>query len=129
MNGSYEWPIYTLGQTSGGCDSFDLFECRYLEDYSGHSFHNLHKVILKQVDKLSFQKGDIFQFPQTQYHSVRKENSQPAESIVITGDSVGYSANVISYRKIMCNAIFRNSSVEGAFLRDKLSEFLCRRFS
>lgn len=129
LNGSYDWPIYTLDQTSEVCESFDLFECRYLEDYSGHSFHYLDKVLLNQVDKLSFQQGDIFQFPQTQYHSVRKENSQTAESIVITGDSVGLNASVITDRKIMCNSIFKNSSVESSFLQDKLSSFLERRLS
>jgi len=126
LNGSYEWPIYTLNQTSEGCESFDLFECRYMEDYSGHSFHGLDKVILNQVDKLCFQKGDIFQFPQTQYHSVRKENSQSAESIVITGDSVGLSANVITNRKIITGFIFNNYSVDSFFLKDKLSSFLER---
>ncbi|RZF90535.1 hypothetical protein EXT42_19040 [Pseudoalteromonas sp. CO302Y] len=129
LNGSYEWPIYTLDQNSEGCESFDLFECRYLEDYSGHSFHKLDKVVLKKVDKLSFQQGDIFQFPQTQFHSVRKENSQPAESIVITGDSVGLSANVITHRKIMCSSIYKNSSVDSSFLQYKLSSFLERRLS
>ncbi|MFT5708328.1 MAG: hypothetical protein ACI9ES_002630 [Oceanospirillaceae bacterium] len=129
LNGSYEWPIYTLDQNSEGCESFDLFECRYLEDYSGHSFHNLDKVILSQVDKLSFQQGDIFQFPRTLYHSVRKENSQPAESIVITGDSVGLSANIITNRKFTCGTISRNSAVESSFLQDKLSSFLERRLS
>jgi hypothetical protein len=127
LSGSYEWPIYTLDQSSEDCKSFDLFECRYLEDYSGHSFHKLDKVILNQVDKLSFQQGDIFQFAQTRYHSVRKENSQPADSIVITGNSVGLSANVITHRKIMCSSIFKNSSVENFFLQDKLSSFLERR--
>lgn len=127
LSGSYEWPIYTLDQSSEDCKSFDLFECRYLEDYSGHSFHKLDKVILNQVDKLSFQQGDIFQFAQTHYHSVRKENSQPADSIVITGNSVGLSANVITHRKIMCSSIFKNSSVENFFLQDKLSSFLERR--
>ncbi len=129
LNGSYEWPIYSLDQISEGSESFDLFECRYLEDYSGHSFHDLDKVILNQIDKLSFQQGDIFQLSQTQYHSVRKENSQPAESIVITGDSVGLSANVITNRKIMCSSISKNSSVESSFLQDKLSSFLERRLS
>jgi hypothetical protein len=129
LSGSYEWPIYTLDQSSEDCKSFDLFECRYLEDYSGHSFHKLDKVILNQVDKLSFQQGDIFQFAQTHYHSVRKENSQPADSIVITGNSVGLSANVITHRKIMCSSIFKNSSVENFFLQDKLSSFLERRLS
>jgi hypothetical protein len=127
LNGSYEWPIYTLNRTLEGCENFDLFECRYMEDYSGHSFHGLDKVILNQVDKLSFQQGDIFQFHQTQYHSVKKENSQPAESIVITGDSVGLNANVITKRKIMCSSISKNSSVESSFLQDKLSLFLERR--
>ncbi|MEZ2745607.1 hypothetical protein ACBQ16_10465 [Halopseudomonas bauzanensis] len=127
LNGSYEWPIYTFNQASESCESFDLFECRYLEDYSGHSFHNLDKVVLNQVDRLSFQEGDIFQFPQTQYHSVKKENSQPAESIVITGESVGLSANVITNRKMMCSSISKNSSVESSFLQDKLSSFLERR--
>jgi hypothetical protein len=127
LSGSYEWPIYTLDQSSKGCKSFDVFECRYLEDYSGHSFQKLDKVTLNQVDKLSFQQGDIFQFSQTQYHSVRKENSQPSDSIVITGDSVGLSANVITHRKITCSSIFKNSSVESFFLQDKLSSFLERR--
>lgn len=127
LNGSYEWPIYTLNQTLEGCEIFDLFECRYLEDYSGHSFHGLGKVILNQVDKFSFKKGDIFQLHQAQYHSVRKEDSKPAESIVITGDSIGLSANVITNRKIMCNSINKNSSVESSFLQDKLSSFLGRR--
>lgn len=126
LNGSYEWPIYTFTQASESCESSDLFECRYLEDYSGHSLHNLDKVILNQVGKLSFQKEDIFHFPQTQYHSVRKENSQPAESIVITGESVGLSANVITNRKMMCSSISKNSSVESSFLQDKLSSFLER---
>lgn len=129
LNGSYEWPIYALEQNLEGCESSDLFECRYLEDYSGHSFHKLNKVVLKKVDKLSFQQGDIFQFPQTQFHSVRKENSQPAESIVITGDSVGLSANVITNRKIMCSSIYKNSSVDSSFLQCKLSSFLERRLS
>lgn len=129
LSGSYEWPIYSLEQNSEGCESFDLFECRYLEDYSGHSFHNLDKVVLNQVDKLSFQQGDIFQFPQIQFHSVRKENSQPAESIVITGDSVGLSANVITHRKIICSSIYKNSSVDSSFLQYKLSSFLERRLS
>lgn len=129
LNGSYEWPIYTLDQNSEGCESFDLFECRYLEDYSGHSFHKLDKVVLKKVDKLSFQQGDIFQLPQTYFHSVRKENFQPAESIVITGDSVGLSANVITNRKIMCSSIYKNSSVDSSILQCKLSSFLERRLS
>jgi len=129
LNGSYEWLIYSLDQTSEGSESFNLFECRYLEDYSGHSFHKLDKVILNRVDELSFRKGEIFQFPQTQYHSIRKENSQPAESIVITGVSVVLSANVITNRRIMCSSISKNSSVESSFLRDKLSSFLERRLS
>ena len=127
LGGSYEWPIYTLDQTSEGSENFELIECRYLKDYSGHSFHNLDKVILNQVDTLSFQKGDIFQFSQTQYHCVNKRNSQPAESIVITGDSVGLSANVITDREVVCNSISKNSSVESSFLRGKLSSFLERR--
>ena len=129
LNGSYEWPIYTFNQAWESCESFDLIECRYLEDYSGHSFRKLDKVILNQVDRLSFQEGDIFQFPHTQYHSVKKENSQPAASIVITGESAGLSANVITNRKMMCSSISKNSCVESSFLKDKLSSFLDRRLS
>jgi len=129
LNGLYEWPIYTLNRTLEGCESLDLFECRYLEDYSGHSFHKLDKVILNQVGKLNFQQGDIIQFQKTQYHSVKKENSQPAESIAITGDSSGLSAYVITNRKISCKSIIKNSSVESSFLQDKLSSFLERRLT
>ncbi|UTJ07505.1 hypothetical protein [Arcobacter roscoffensis] len=127
LNGSYEWPIYTFDQTSKECESFNLFECRYLEDYSGHSFHNLDNVVLNQIEKLSFQQGDIFQLPQTKYHNVSKENSNPAESIVITGEAMGLSANVLTNRKIECNLIFKNSTIHNSFLQKKLSEFLNRR--
>ena len=129
LNGSYEWPIYTLGQALEDYECFGLYECRYLEDYSGNSFHNIDKVILNQVDKLSFHRGDIFQFSQAQYHSVRKDNFQPAESIVITGNSVGFSAHVVTNRKIMCSAMFNNTPVKSSFLQEKLFSFLTRRLS
>ena len=129
LNGHYEFPVYTINQTSKCSESLNLFECRYLKDYSGHSFHKLDKVILNQVDSLNLQQGDIFQFFQSQYHSVRKENSLPAESIIITGNSSKTIARVITHRKIICNTIFKNDPVNICFLKNKLSLFLDRSSS
>jgi len=129
LNGSYEWPIYTFGQAPEERECVDMYECRYLEDYSGHSFHKQGKVLLNQVDKLSFQRGDIFQFPQTQYHSVRKENAEPAESIVITDDSAVLSAKIITGREIYCSSVLNNTPLDSAFLKEKLVSFIGRRCS
>ncbi|MFQ3171478.1 MAG: hypothetical protein ACI9DG_001513 [Oleispira sp.] len=127
LNGSYEWPIYSFGQTQEKRKCVDMYECRYLEDYSGHSFHKQGKVLLKQVDTLSFQRGDIFQLPQRRYHSVRKENAEHAESIVITGDSEVLSADIITNREMSCNSVLNNTPLDSSFLKEKLVSFIGRR--
>lgn len=126
LNGAYKWPTYTPIQVLDRCNSFNLFECRYLDDYSGHSFHEINKVTLNKTGHLKLQKGDIFNLHHTQYHSVTKENSQHAESLVITGHSTRLSANVITNRKIACNSTHKNPSIESSFLQEKLSSFLKR---
>lgn len=126
LNGSYEWPIYTLEreQEESGC--LELYECRYLKDYSGHSFHKKGSVELIEADTVFLQKGEIFRLPSMQYHSVTKGNSEPADSIVITGDSELLSADVISSRARPCNTLLKNAPVEISFLREKLVSFIGR---
>jgi hypothetical protein len=121
----FEWLMYSLRVLKErGC--FDLYESQYLEDYSGHSFQKKGRVMLNEVNKISMKRGDIFRLPSTQYHSVKKDNSKPADSIVITGDSEILSADVISNRTISCNVILKNTPVKSSFLREKLVSFMGR---
>lgn len=126
LNGSYEWPIYTVEreQEEGGC--LELYECRYFKDYYGHSFHKKESVELIEVDTIFLQKGDIFYLPSIQHHSVRKGNSEPADSIVITGYSEFFSTDVISSRPMSCNTALKNAPVDSSFLREKLVSFIGR---
>jgi len=126
LNGSYEWPIYTLERTQEEGGLFGLYECRYLKDYSGHSFNKNGKATLNEVDNMCMQEGDIFRLSPMQYHSVKKDNSEPADSIVITDNSEVLSADVISGRSISCNVVLMNAPVKSAFLRKKLVSFMDR---
>lgn len=123
LNGSYEWPIYAFEWTLEKSGCFNMYECQYLEDYSGHSFHLKGKVTLNQIDKLYFQQGDIFQLSQEKYHSVRKDNAEPADSIVITGGSENMSADVITRREIPYNSALNNTPVKSVFLKTTLLSF------
>ena len=126
LNGSYEWSIYSLerDQEESGC--LELYECRYLKDYSGHSFHKKGSVKLIETDTIFLQKSEVFCLPSVQYHSVKKGNAEPADSIVITGHSDYLSADVISSHARPCNTLLKNASVEIPFLREKLVSFIAR---
>jgi hypothetical protein len=126
LNGSYEWQIYTVEHTQEESDCIASYECHYLKDYSGHSFCKKEKVKTIEVDKQYFQQGNIFQLPSVQYHSVKKINVEPADSIVITGASEILIADVISSRSITCNTQLYNESVDSSFLREKLLSFMDR---
>ncbi|WP_336273161.1 hypothetical protein [Vreelandella indica] len=125
LTGSYEWPIYTFEQVKE-ITKFALYKCRYLEDYSGYSFHRVGSVILKEVKNSIMQEGEFFQFPKEKYHSAKKENSDPADSIIITGTSESLTADVVSSREISCDKIMYNAPVKSSFLREKLSAFMGR---
>lgn len=126
LNGDYIWPIYTLERTCNKGAYHDLYECSYLDDYSGHIFKKEGKAILNHVDTLIMRKGDFFRLPSTHYHSVKKTNSKLADSIVITADSEIMNAKVISNRGITCSDVLKNPSVNSLFLRQKLVSLLNR---
>lgn len=126
FNGSYEWPIYIFEHTQEENNCFGLYKCRYFKDYSGHSFFKKGNVKIIETGKQKLQQGDIFRLSSTQYHSVKKNNFEPAYSIVITGYSEVLNADVISGREIKCNTDMYNSSVDSLILRNKLLSFMDR---
>lgn len=123
LNGSYEWLVYIFEHTQED-SCFGLYECRYFKDYSGHLFFKKGNVKISEINKHNLQQGDIFQLSSAQYHSVKKNNSKPADSIVITGYSEILNADVISNREITCNTEMHNASVDSSILREKLLSFL-----
>lgn len=126
LNGSYEWPIYIFKDTQEKNNCFDLYECHYFKDYSGHSFFKKENVEIIEVGKHNLKEGNIFRLSSVQYHSVKKNNSEPADSIVITGYSEVLNADVISRREITCNTDMYNTSVDSSILREKLLSFMER---
>lgn len=126
LNGSYEWPIYILEHTQENNNCFSLYECHYFKDYSGHLFCKNGNVKIIEIGKHNLQQGDIFRLLSTQYHSVKKNNSMLADSIVITGYSEVLNADVISSREITCNTDMYNTSVDSSILREKLLSFMDR---
>jgi len=125
LTGSYEWPIYTFERVKEE-KKFALYKCRYLEDYSGNSFHKAGGVVLKQVKRITMREGDFFRFSKEKCHSAKKENSDPADSIVITGESESLTADVVSSREIFCDYVLYNVPVESSFLKEKLFAFMGR---
>lgn len=126
LNGSYEWPIYIFEQMQEENSCFSLYECRYFKNYSGHSFFKKGNLKIIETGNYNLQKDDIFRLSSAQYHSVKKNNSEPADSIVITGYSKVLNANIISSREKTCNTEIYNTSVDSPTLREKLLSFIER---
>ncbi|MGM0857679.1 MAG: hypothetical protein ACQEW0_11420 [Pseudomonadota bacterium] len=125
LTGSYVWPIYNFEREKQNTNC-TLYECRYLEDYSGHSFHEDGHVILKEEKKITMREGEFFRFSKEKHHSAKKDNSDPADSIVITGKAESLAADVVSSREISCDTILYNVPVKSSFLRQKLLDFIGR---
>jgi len=129
LNGSYEWPIYIVENTQEANNCCELYQCKYLKDYSGHSFLKKGNVKVIETGRETFQRGDIIQLLSTKYHSVKKNNSSPADSIMITSRSKVLNADVISNREMTCKTTLYNTSVDSSILKEKLLSFLDRSYS
>lgn len=126
LTGAYTSYNYTIGEKSQKKSYLSLYECRYLKDYSGHSFINKGNIQSVETSQQDFRSGDFFQLPATNYHIIRKNNSTSADSIVITGNSDALTANVISSREIICNKPIYNESMNSIHLKKKLLSFIER---
>lgn len=120
LNGAYEWLDYNIEYIQEENEQFNLYKCHYLKDYSGHSFFKKRSVKVFKINETNIGKGNLLNLSSEKYHSVKKDNNKPAESIIITSNSEKLSANVITNRKIDCDDMFYNSSIESSFLKEKL---------
>ncbi len=124
LNGSCNWNIFEECQDSESLKK--RYICNYLNNYSGHSFKEEDPIFMSLVQVVTYSEGDFFDFSHKDFHNIAKLNSDPADSIVITGENISEYAQVITSREIETDKVIFNSAIDDFLLKKCLIDFLTR---
>tara|TARA_R110002072_G_scaffold303007_1_gene491274 strand:+ start:7361 stop:8047 length:687 start_codon:yes stop_codon:yes gene_type:complete len=125
LKGEYSWHIFKL-RNSNQPTNYSAYQCKYLDDYSGHSFSFDSNVRVQQEKTIDLKAGLPVELSSGEYHKVVKSNVLPADSIVITGGSECFIAKVVTSENLSCREKLLNKPVTYEFLKERLHSLIGR---
>ena len=125
ISGKYEWEVVSVIQSKESTEEL-IYECKYLQDYSGHTFNRIGYAEVKRIHSTTLRQNEKFNFPSTASHRISKMNSSAADSVIVTGVSKGFNPRVITSNRLNDTSTQLNRPLLSDQLSQKLADFLDR---
>lgn len=119
--GQYTWVLYQEKEMG---HRLKLYECQYLNDYSGHSFNYIKDVYMTEILKFDMRKYCIYDSKKYLYHKIIKNNEEYAVTLMICGAVEGNMAHVITDTDKNAEIVIKNGCLSVDVVKSYLLKIL-----